>query len=269
MGLMNKAPLSLKRVQQWIGRQAYYHASVGSTNEEAKRVAAAGCPAGTLVIADEQTAGKGRLGRRWVAPPNTSLLMSLVFRPALAPGQVHRLTMLCSLAAAQAIKAETGLLVRLKWPNDLVVPQYPLSTIRYRKLAGVLTEASFSGEKLLFVVVGMGINVNVDPAELESLAAMRTPVTSLSAELGRPVERETLLTAILQQIESRYPQAISGQIRTDWAGRLVTLGQKVTVTTAQGQLWGLAEGVNQDGALLLRDLARDLHVIVAGDVSLR
>jgi len=227
-------------------------------------LAAAGAPEGTLVIADEQTAGRGRLRRRWVAPPNTCLLMSLVFRPALAPAQFLRLTMLCSLAAVEAIEAETGLVVGIKWPNDLVVP--PLPTPHYRKLAGILTETAIAGDEILFAIVGMGINVNLDPAALGPVA---TPATSLLAELNRPVDRATLLAAILQRIETRYPQITGEQIHADWTRRLTTLGRRVTVTTVGEQIHGVAEGGAPDGALLLRDLAGSLHTITAGDVTLR
>ncbi len=260
---MRVQPLSVQAIQQRLGaRPVHYSASVGSTNAEAKQLAAAGAPAGTLVIADEQTAGKGRMGRHWLAPPNTCLLMSLVFRPALAPQEVHRLTMLCSLAAAEAIEAQTGLAIGIKWPNDLIVPRTP----PYRKLAGLLTETSFTGRALEYAVVGMGINVNVDPA---TLGPVLTPATSLMTELGRPVDRLELLAAILQRIEDRLPVLSAGQLHQDWSGRLVTLGQSVTATTPEKQMHGLAEAVDQDGALLLRDLAGNLQRISVGDVTLR
>jgi BirA family biotin operon repressor/biotin-[acetyl-CoA-carboxylase] ligase len=172
--------------------------------------------------------------------------------------------MLCSLAAAEAIQQQTGLEVRIKWPNDLVVP-YP-ATKGYKKLAGLLTESSLVGDRLLFSVVGMGINVNLNPAEL---GEVMTPATSLLAELGRPVDREALLCAILQQIEARYLPLDRRQIHADWSHRLITLGQAITVSTPAGQVQGTAESVDQDGTLFLRDLAGNLHPIMIGDVSLR
>jgi BirA family biotin operon repressor/biotin-[acetyl-CoA-carboxylase] ligase len=273
---MKTVPLSVKRIQaglttQFVGRHLYYFGSIGSTNVEAKRLAAAGAPEGTLVIADEQTAGKGRRGRRWLAPSNTCLLISLLFRPALLPAQASRLTMLCSLAAAEAIETETGVPVAIKWPNDLVVPHAPGPS--FRKLGGILTETALAGKKLLFAIVGMGINVNVDPT---ALGPVMTPATSLLAELGRPVDRVALLAAILQQIENRYSQMPGEQIHADWAQRLITLGQQVIVTLypqphddSQERLEGTAEGVDPDGALLLRDLAGNLRLVTVGDVTLR
>jgi BirA family biotin operon repressor/biotin-[acetyl-CoA-carboxylase] ligase len=271
--LMKAVPLSVRTIQsklttRTMGRPFYYFPTVGSTNVEAKRLAASGAPEGTVVVADEQTAGKGRLGRRWSAPPNSCLLMSLLFRPTLSPAQAPRLTMLCSLAAAEAIEEGSGLAVAIKWPNDLVILQSSTAASPYRKLGGLLTETVISGGTLLFAVVGMGINVNVDPAEL---GPVMTPATSLSAELGRPADRAALLADILQRIEDRYPQVTGGELYGDWARRLVTIGQRVRVTSAgaRERVEGVAEGVNADGVLHLRDLAGNLHLIAVGDVTLQ
>ncbi len=270
---METTPLSVASIQSRLttrvmGRPLYYFASTGSTNVEAKRLAATGAPEGTVLIADEQTAGRGRLGRRWSAPANTCLLMSLLFRPALLPSQAPRLTMLCSLAAAEAIEEHTGLAVAIKWPNDLVVPQPSSAPHLYGKLGGLLTETAISAGTILFAVVGMGINVNVDPA---ALGPVMTPATSLSAELGRPVDRAALLADILQRIEDRHPHVTGGQLSGDWARRLVTIGQRVTVTSAGASesVDGLAAGVDPDGALQVRDLAGNLHLIAVGDVTLQ
>ncbi len=270
---METTPLSVASIQSRLttrvmGRPLYYFASTGSTNVEAKRLAATGAPEGTVLIADEQTAGRGRLGRRWSAPANTCLLMSLLFRPALLPSQAPRLTMLCSLAAAEAIEEHTGLAVAIKWPNDLVVPQPSSAPHLYGKLGGLLTETAISAGTILFAVVGMGINVNVDPA---ALGPVMTPATSLSAELGRPVDRAALLADILQRIEDRHPHLTGGQLSGDWARRLVTIGQRVTVTSAGASesVDGLAAGVDHDGALQVRDLAGNLHLIAVGDVTLQ
>jgi BirA family biotin operon repressor/biotin-[acetyl-CoA-carboxylase] ligase len=265
---MIAAPLSAQEIRErlttrQIGRPIHYYSTIGSTNDEAKRLAEEGAPAGTLVIADQQTAGRGRHRRHWVAPPNACLLMSLVFRPALAPAQSARLTMLCSLSVAEAIEAETGLEVGVKWPNDLVIPNLPPG-IPYRKLAGLLTETALSDDQLLFAVVGMGINVNLDPA---ALGPVMTPATSLQSELGRSVDRVGLLAIILQRVEERYPEVSGDGLHAEWSQKLVTLGQQVAVAAAGGQLCGLAEGVDADGALMLRDLAGNLHRITAGDVG--
>ena len=232
---------------------------VGSTNDEAKRLAAQGAVEGTVVVAEEQSAGRGRLGRRWVAPPGTCLLCSILFRPALRLSETVQLTMLCALAAADALQEVAGLHAALKWPNDLLVAG--------RKLAGLLSESGVTGERVDYVVVGMGINVNVPPQELGRLDSR---ATSVLAETGRRVERNLLLASLLTGVEERYYQLQAGHSpHAEWAARLATLGRTVTVTAAGGQISGTAEAVDEDGALLVRTPDGTLHRLLAGDVTLR
>lgn len=213
------------------------------------------------MVAEEQTAGRGRLGRRWQVPPGTSLLCSILFRPQLTPAQAPRLTMLCSLAAADAVKKVAGMDVGIKWPNDLVV-----ESDGWRKLAGVLTETGMAGRQVDYVVVGIGLNVNVTREELTRLAPN---ATSLLAEAGREVDRNLLLAGLLAGIEERYGRMEEGEgPHGEWSRRLVTLGRRVEVTGGGGRIAGLAEGVDEDGALLLRTADGTLHRLLAGDVTL-
>jgi len=244
----------------FVGRNLVYLPETGSTNDEARRLARAGAPEGTLVIAEFQTAGRGRLARRWLAPPGSSLLMSLVFRPSLAPHQVQRLTMACGLAIADAVKGETGLEAGLKWPNDVV--------FEGGKAGGILTEVEFAGQRIDSVVVGIGLNVNLDPGRLPQ--DLLVPATSLSRECGREVARLPLLWALLRAVEARYVALQAGYSpHGEWAERLVTVGQRVTVSAAGTELEGVAEGVEEEGALLVRLDDGRLEKIVAGDVTLR
>jgi BirA family biotin operon repressor/biotin-[acetyl-CoA-carboxylase] ligase len=251
-----------------FGRELLYLPSTGSTNDVAKDLAAREAPEGTVVLADEQTTGRGRLGRRWLAPPGTCLLCSILFRPDLSPSQAQRLTMLCSLAAADAVEQVSGLRVTIKWPNDLMVRSripHPASR-NWRKLAGVLTETGVMGERLDFVVVGIGINVNVEPDVLPTLAPH---ATSILAEVMRPVDRLALLATLLDGVERRYEALHAGKSpHREWAARLATLGQPVRVTTSEGALTGVAESVDGDGALLLRTPDGELRRLLAGDVTL-
>ncbi|MDY7080461.1 MAG: biotin--[acetyl-CoA-carboxylase] ligase [Chloroflexota bacterium] len=261
------------RVQAILTTRVFGHDLVflpctGSTNDVAKCRAVQGAPEGMVVLTDEQTAGRGRMGRHWSAPPGTCLLCSILFRPTLPLAHANRLTMLCSLAAADAVEEAAGLRTALKWPNDLIV-QSPTSNLRppkWKKLAGILTETGIVGEQLAFVVVGIGINVNVGPKVLPTLAP---DATSILAETGREVDRAALLAILLMEVESRYTRLQAGKSpHVEWAARLATLNQPVEATTSEGTLTGVAESVDEDGALLLRTPDGKLHRLIAGDVTL-
>lgn len=249
-------------------RQVIRLVRVGSTNDVAKDLAAQGASEGIVVVADEQTAGRGRLNRRWMAPPGTCLLCSILFRPDLLPSQANRLTMLCSMAAADAVEQLAGLPVGVKWPNDLIVESQisDLKSRNWRKLAGILTETGLAGDDLVFVVVGIGINVNVPPEILPGLAPR---ATSILAEIGRQIDRSELLVALLDRVEARYKGLNRGENpRQEWSSRLATLGQRVQVTTPEGVLKGVAEAVDGDGALLLRMDDGAIRQLLIGDVTL-
>jgi BirA family biotin operon repressor/biotin-[acetyl-CoA-carboxylase] ligase len=259
--------LDLARVRallatQTFGRELVYLPRTGSTNDVLKESARQGAPEGTVAVTDEQTAGRGRLGRRWLAPANTCLLCSILFRPELAPTQVQRLTMLCALAAADAIEKVAGLRVHLKWPNDLIVKSQG-----WKKLAGILTETGIAGEQVAFAIVGIGINANV---ERQALPALDPNATSILAKVGQSTDRAALLAALLAGIERRYKALQSGRSpHQEWASRLATLGQRVEASTAQETLIGVAESVDKDGALLLRTSDGALHRLIVGDVTLK
>jgi len=240
-----------------VGSSIICHERVESTNDIAARLAKEGAPEGTLVLAEEQSKGRGRLGRRWQAPPGSSLLMSIVFYPPLLPSQAQRVAMVCSLGALAGIGLATGLQAQMKWPNDIL--------IQGRKVAGSLVEAAVYGSELSYVVAGIGLNVNLDPALLEDVAA---PATSLAQELGHLVDRVALLRHILRETDARYLRLLQGwSPREEWAANLSTLGQSITVHAGDEVLRGTAEGVNEDGALLLRDPGGTLHRLRVGDVT--
>jgi len=242
-----------------VGRQFEWHETIDSTNTRAIALAKQGAPDGTVIVAERQTAGRGRLGRRWYAPAGSSLLLSILFRPPLAPRQAQRLTMICSLGAIAAIRALTGVPAAIKWPNDLVV--------RGRKLGGVLTELGAQAHTLEYAIVGMGINVNMDPADIPEAMV---PPTSLSAEVGAPVSRLDLLQALLQEIDDRYRALLQGvSPHIEWRRHLVTLGQSVQVGLPERVVSGIAEDVDVDGALWVRLPDGSLERILVGDVTLR
>lgn len=252
----------------WLGRNYHFVERIGSTNDRLKEWLADGRhpPAGTVLLTDYQTAGRGRLDRRWEAPPATSLLFSVLFRPGWPVERSGWLTMLAGLAVAEAIETVTGLNVRLKWPNDIMI----LQAERWAKVAGLLLDAVVGDrETLESAILGIGLNVNI-PAE--ALPEAVTPATSLLVAGSHPVARRPLLVACLERLEARYEAAERGHSPSvAWNERLMTLGQPVTVTAAgTGEtVAGVAEATDEWGRLIVRDAAGRRHTIAAGDVTLR
>jgi BirA family biotin operon repressor/biotin-[acetyl-CoA-carboxylase] ligase len=248
---------------QHLGHPVLFCSVVDSTMDEARRLIArnspAGLPDGTLLVADEQTGGRGRLQRSWWAPPASSLLLSLVFRPPLAPHQAQRITMICSLAVCDAIFERSGLSPQVKWPNDVLIDG--------RKVCGILTELDLVGSHLDYVIVGIGINVNVD---LAAAPPLMSPATSLLAETGHTTSRLELLIALLANLERRYAALQDGHsFHQEWASRMATLGEQVEVAGGSERWTGVAVGVDSDGALLVRTDDGDTQRILAADVTLR
>jgi BirA family biotin operon repressor/biotin-[acetyl-CoA-carboxylase] ligase len=224
-----------------------HHAIVDSTNRVVLDRARAGAEPGLVVVADHQTAGRGRLDRRWEAPPGSSLLVSVLLPAPSGPAGAHAAVVAVAVALAEAVVEVAGIDVGLKWPNDLVVAD--------RKLAGVLAEVD--GDR---VVVGAGCNVNWDvfPPELEATA------TACNVEAGHPVDRDALLDALLGDLDQHLdaPDSLAAAYRA----RLVTLGRRVRVERPDGALEGIAVEVTDDGALVVRDDAGTPHAVVVGDV---
>jgi len=262
-----------------IGQNVIYVPQTGSTNTELKKLARIGAPEGLLYVTDEQLVGRGRLERSWFAPASSSLLTSLLFRPGdfLAPSQLQRLTMLCSLAMLEAIESQTGLTPGLKWPNDLV-------WCDSKKVGGILTESEIEGDRLNWVVVGLGLNVNVDFSQ-ETQPQPDRPgrpgsgsrplaeiATSLSMLLGKDIRRLPLLQAYLEHIERRYEALKQGYSPyQEWQDRLIDLGRHAAVTVADNERYqGIISGVDQNGALCLQQQPDGSTVIIpAGDVTLK
>ena len=229
-----------------FGRTLHYHESVPSTNAIAITLAQEGACHGTLVLADGQTAGRGRRGRTWHSPPGLNLYCSLIL--CLHPNQAGYLTIIpqaSALAVADAIADATGLQCRLKWPNDVM--------IRDKKVAGILCE-SIGGQPATSVVVGVGINANSRledfPAEIQATAV------TLLAERGEPVDRASLLTTLMNRLEEQLgllsPRTVS-TIVAYYRSRCATLGQFVRATLGESQvIEGIAEAISRDGSLLIR-----------------
>jgi BirA family biotin operon repressor/biotin-[acetyl-CoA-carboxylase] ligase len=245
-----------------FGGNIVYHMSLGSTNDAVKDLALRGAPEGTIVLTEEQTAGRGRRGRFWLAPSKTNLLLSILLRPAFSPNRVFSLTMALALAALEAIEEETGLLCMIKWPNDLYVGS--------RKLGGILTEFAGKDRQVDWVVLGLGLNVNWFPEEQKGVPAFAA--TSIFAETRKKVSRNGLLVQILTQFESHHGSVLSGggdDLYRKWNERSLVLGKEVVIESEEFRISGKAVRIDENGALILEDERGKQHTITHGDVSLR
>ena len=256
----------------WLGRAYHYVERIDSTNDRLKAWAAdPACPAGTVLLADHQTAGRGRLDRRWEAPAGVALLFSVLLRPGWPAERGVWLTMLAGVAVAEAIEATTGLSLSLKWPNDVVLRV----SGGWGKVGGILLDAALDGDgRLAHAVVGIGLNVNVPPDALPDAASTpgALPAASLLTAIGQPTSRRTLLVALLQRLEAYYDAANAGHSpHAPWNARLIMLGRPVRVSAAgsAAPLLGVAEATDEWGRLLVRDAAGTRHAVAAGDVTLR
>lgn len=224
-----------------FGQVFEFHRRLGSTNDEAARLARRGAPEGTLIVAEEQTSGRGRGGRRWLTPPDTALALSVVLRPALDPVTAAGLMTLGALAVTDALEAQ-GLEPEIKWPNDVLLGG--------RKVAGVLVEASWSGPALEFAICGIGINVR--PASVPRDQEVDYPATCVEAALGRRVDRERLLLAVLAGLDRWYPRLGTEAMLQAVQSRLALAGHQVALrTTGDQEITGRVLGVCADGRLRL------------------
>lgn len=246
---------------EWAGNTVVYAEVVDSTNNLAKRLGEEGKSHGTLAIAEEQTAGKGRRGRSWSAPPGFGIWMSLLLRPNLNPSCASMLTLVSGLSVTRAIEEVTGLKVQIKWPNDIVYEG--------KKICGILTEMSAEMEGIHYVVVGIGINVNIEefPEELKQKA------TSLKIICGKKIDRVEIVTAFLKYFESDYSKFLKTEdlelLKTDYEYRLVNLNQKVNILDGKKGYIGTAIGIEKDGGLLVEKEDKSVIAVTSGEVSVR
>lgn len=244
-----------------LGRFIHYYQEIGSTNDEAKVLASAGAAAGTLVIAEQQHAGRGRLARGWFSPPAGGIWLSVILRPPFLPAEAPKCTLMAAVALSSAIRKTTGLPCGIKWPNDILVEG--------KKVAGILTEMSAEIDIINYIVIGMGINVNITkedfPPELQDVG------TSLQIAGGRQVNRLDLLRVLLAELEDAYEISVKqgfGSLLDRWRHMSVTIGQTVDVTTSDEAFAGVAADIDAEGALLV-DTISGRRRVIAGDVSIR
>jgi BirA family biotin operon repressor/biotin-[acetyl-CoA-carboxylase] ligase len=250
----------------------YYYESIGSTNDETARLATAGAPDLTLVLANEQVAGRGRLGRRWYTPTNSALAFSLVLRvpdqsnPALGgnlPNHILRHTALGALAVCHALE-DKHLSPKIKWPNDVLLGG--------RKICGVLTEASWQGNQVNTVVLGIGVNVT--PSSIPPYQELLFPATCIEDELAHPVERMEILRTILAHLLHIHTYMAQAKFINEWQEHLALRGEWVRLTrdasnnTAPARV-GKVLGLDQNGYLCLQNQAGEYFTVSEGELSLR
>jgi len=258
--------LSLERLRRHlttevVGHHLYVFNSVDSTNRALARLADRGAAEGTVVLAEGQTAGRGRHGSQWFSPEGANLYASVLFHPGIAPRELPLFVPIASLALVETVWLE-GAPALIKWPNDVVV--------RGRKLGGVLVEAAVIGGRLAYVILGIGVNLNVQPAELAAgLGVTAEGAVSLQEILGREVERNAFAATLLNRLEkwhhtflTRGPDAV----RAAWQARDALHGHRLEARTDGEVCEGWCRGIHSDGSLILEDDAGQSRHIFAGAV---
>ena len=252
----------LSRIQTgWIARDVRYFPVIDSTNTAARRLGEENAPEGILVIADEQTAGKGRRGRSWATPPGTDIAMSVLLRPQLPPDRISMVTLVMGLAVTEAVRSLYGLEAGIKWPNDVVIGG--------KKLTGILTEMSAELQMVHYIVIGTGINTNSVsfPEELADKA------TSLRLELGHEICRAELVAAVMKSFEEAYELFLRGQdlslLMERYNALLLNCGRGVRVLETGHEYTGTARGIDRLGQLLVECGGGEIRKVYAGEVSVR
>ena len=237
-------------VTNWLGRDILILEQASSTNAVA--LSSIGQrQSGSIILAETQKEGRGRLSRSWASPPG-GIWMSLVLRPNIPLSRVYRINMAASVSICRAISDKLGLEAGIKWPNDILIQE--------QKLCGILTELGAQMDRLDYAVVGVGLNANNDPAAFPS----QWRSTSLAARLGKSIDRCALIAAILNEMEQALDDLESHELYEQWRSRSLTLGKRVRISSAEGELIGQVLDLDQDGALILEQ-GGDRRRILAGD----
>lgn len=247
---------------RFLGRNILYCDSVPSTNNLAKELAAQGAADGTIVVAEEQTSGKGRLGRQWSSAKYKGLFFTVILYPPLIPSEANVLTLMTAVAMAEAIRNETGVAAGIKWPNDLLV--------NGKKICGILVELSAEMERINYIVVGVGVNVNQEESDFPE--EVRLNATSLKAHTGAGISRVKLLQSFLKEFEKWYDISLAqgfAPALSRWKEMSVSLNCPVRISNPKSSWDGWAEDIDNDGALLVRLPGGELKRAISGEVSLR
>jgi BirA family biotin operon repressor/biotin-[acetyl-CoA-carboxylase] ligase len=239
----------------FAGQRVIYYPRLSSTMDIARQEARRGALQGTVIIAGEQTGGRGRVNRHWLSPRG-NIAISVILYPAIS--FLPYLIMLASLAVVHSIESVTGLRPQLKWPNDILISG--------KKVGGILIASEVKGSRVEYSIIGIGINIGLRPSDFSEIAAT---ATSLNDEMGRDVSPTDIIRGLLVEIERLYLTLPDGEsIYKEWRDRLVTLGRRVCVESGNSTFEGIAESVDRSGALMLRHADGSSIRIVAGDITL-
>ncbi len=245
----------------WAGGEIYYYEETGSTNIDAKRLGEEGAAHGTIVVADKQNAGRGRRGRAWQSPAGKDIYFTILLRPSFEPDKASGLTLVMALSVAQAVERKCNLKAGIKWPNDVV--------LNGKKICGILTEMNMETDYIQHVVIGVGINVNLDemPEEISQTA------TSILREGGEKTARAELLQEVLARFEENYgmyeKELDLSYMREEYNSHLVNVGKQVKVLDPKGEFEGIARGINASGELLIETPDGKVAEVYAGEVLVR
>lgn len=244
-----------------LGKTIHYEESVETTQKIAHKLASGGVPEGTLVVAEEQLGGKGRLMRNWYSPKYSGIWMSLILRPSIPFQQAPQLTLIAAVAVVQAIEHTTDLKPQIKWPNDILINR--------KKVTGILTELQAESDRIHSVIIGIGMNVNQEkndfPEELQEIA------TSLLIEGGKKVSRARVIQEVLVRLETLYEQFLAEgfhSIKQLWESYAISLGKEIKATTVNSTIVGKAIGITDEGVLLLEDHTGKVHNIYSADIHI-
>ena len=246
---------------KFLGQNIHYKETVDSTQKIAQRLAYEDVPEGSVVIAEEQTLGRGRMDRKWHSPKFTGVWMSMIFRPKIPITKAPQLTLITAVAVVQAIEELTGLLPEIKWPNDVL--------IRGKKVTGILTELQAESDRISSIIIGIGMNVNQTkgdfPEELQSIA------TSLAIETGEKISRPALIRAVLTNLERLYllylDQGFS-PLKVLWESYAISIGENIVARTFTGSIHGRALGITNEGVLMIEDSSGQTHFVYSADIEL-
>ena len=260
--IMSEAEIRSLMDTEWAGKNIVYFDEIDSTNNRAKELGEKEGAHGTLFVADRQVAGKGRRGRVWESPKGISIYMTILLRPDLIPTKAPMLTLVMAQSVAEGIREVTGMETGIKWPNDIVMNK--------KKVCGILTEMSTEIDYINYVVIGTGINVNQTefPEEIREIAG------SLKQAAGHAIARAELVAVVMEELEDLYGTFLKTEdlsaLKEEYNKHCVTCGHEIRVLEPGHEYTGVAEGINQDGELMVvRDDTGEKVSVYAGEVSVR